>query len=473
MINRTLIRLKVVQALYSHLISRSDFHIFTEPTRNTKEAGQSFTVYCSIIALLLETAGHKILSVSFHAESENIFQPLLKNDRMLSILASSNDLKDLLRSNERHIEQPLKDLIVPMKENIAASSAYNDFIRKKQASIEDDIRFWETELNTTIKEEILSYFKSRHDFSSSAIEKGIVMVSETFKGYSDIRLTYYEAKKSLEHSLDESYRLYVGLLCLAIELTREREIQLETAKNKYLPSHEELNPDTKFIDNKFVKALRENKTAQNYISKKHIDWDTEIGLLKGLLSDILASNIYKEYMEKKTTSFSEDCELWRHLFQDVICQSDTLLEALESKSIYWNDDLYIIGTFVLKTIRSAAKDGNIKGVEILPMYKDEEDREFGIELFKDTITNQEEYRSYIDRFIKADWDLERIAFMDIVIMTTAISELINFPNIPMPVTMNEYTEIAADYSGGNSPKFVNGLLFSVAQELKKEGKINK
>lgn len=471
MINRTLIRVKVIQILYSHLISRNEFHIFTEPPRKTKESEQSFTVYYNLLALLLCVTGQKGMPSEITGKSGN---HILREDKMLAILSDSHDLKDFLRQNLSLLSSDFPSFAENAVEDISKSVAYKDLIKKRSLTIEENILFWNTILKTTVRNLALSFFKERYDFSSGAVDKGIELLSDTLKGYTDIRVTYNDARKALDNSFAESYRLYMGLLYLAVELTREREIQLEAAKNKYLPTHEELNPDTKFIDNRFVKALRDDERVKEYIDKHHIDWDTETGLLKSLLSDILNSPAYKEYMESKESSFAEDCELWKKLFREVIFQSDALNEALESKSIYWNDDLYIIGTFVVKTIRLSSKsDDGKETIDVFPMYKDEEDREFGIELFKDTAEHQEEYRRYIDRFIKADWDIERIAFMDIVIMTTAISELINFPNIPMPVTMNEYTEIASDYSGGNSPKFVNGLLFSVAQELKKEGRIHK
>ncbi len=151
---------------------------------------------------------------------------------------------------------------------------------------------------------------------------------------------------------------------------------------------------------------------------------------------------------------------------------------LEGKSVYWNDDMQVMGTFVLKTVKQAPREVHTdeKGnriIELLPMYKDDEDRRFGPELFAAAVEHRVEYRALIDKYVKADWDPDRIAFMDVVVMLTAIAELVKFPQIPLPVTMNEYTEIAADYSMPRSGQFVNGLLYSAAQDLKAEGYINK
>ena len=178
-------------------------------------------------------------------------------------------------------------------------------------------------------------------------------------------------------------------------------------------------------------------------------------------------------MSCESTDFARDCELWRTLLRTVVFPSDALAEALESRSVYWNDDLAIMGTFVLKTIKHFA--ASPKGqAPLLPIYKDEEDARFGPELFLDAIKNRELYRSYVDKFINGtSWDPERLAFMDIVILITAITELVKFPAIPLAVTMNEYVEIANYYSTPRSGQFVNGILFSIANYLRQEGKLTK
>jgi N utilization substance protein B len=178
-------------------------------------------------------------------------------------------------------------------------------------------------------------------------------------------------------------------------------------------------------------------------------------------------------MASPATSYAADCDFWRSILKNVIFTSDDLADALEEKSVYWNDDLQIIGTFVLKTIKQSANAPE-EAIKLLPQYKDAEDARFGNELFIDAIKNRETYRSYIDRLINVgNWDPERIAFMDIVIMTTAISELINYPAIPLAVTMNEYVEIANTYSSPKSGQFINGILYNVVNILREEGKTNK
>ena len=177
-------------------------------------------------------------------------------------------------------------------------------------------------------------------------------------------------------------------------------------------------------------------------------------------------------MEMESTDRAQDCEFWRKVMKSIILPSDSLIEILENGSIYWNDDLEIMGTFALKTIKqTASSEGQLK---LLPKFKDTEDANFGAKLFLDTIHNRESYRGYIDKFIDPkQWDSDRLAYMDIIIMMVAIAEIINFPAIPIPVTMNEYIEIANSYSTNRSGQFINGMLFSIVKYLRAEGIIIK
>ncbi|MDE6085978.1 MAG: transcription antitermination protein NusB, partial [Muribaculaceae bacterium] len=266
--------------------------------------------------------------------------------------------------------------------------------------------------------------------------------------------------------------LYHLLLLLPVEITQLQKQRILSAKEKYVPTSSDLNPNTRFIDNAFVKLVAESDEMADYIKARPINFDVHFPQVKQLLDSILASKVYEEYMEMETTDRAKDCEFWRKVMKSIILPSDSLIEMLENGSIYWNDDLEIMGTFALKTIKqTAAYNGPLK---LLPKFKDDEDANFGIKLFLDTIHNRETYRGYIDKFIDPkQWDSDRLAFMDIVIMMVAISEIINFPAIPIPVTMNEYIEIANSYSTARSGQFINGMLFSIVKYLRSEGIILK
>lgn len=473
MINRTLIRLKVVQMLYAYLLTRSNFHIQTKPERENAEALNAFNVYASTLELLLLITGqHGLTPQLADIRSHHGGHSILATDKLLHALAADPDLKEMetLHADTGIVEQLYEPLIGAIKE----SEIYKSYSRNTKPTADQNITFWETIISTVIKPQMERLMEGQSTFSRKAIDNGCQMAVKTLRYYADQQSLFNQAKKTLQTALDKAYELYMALLGLAVEITRLEDQQLEAAKGKYLPTPQDLNPDMKFVENRFVKCLRDNEEIADFIDKHSNYWEVENGFMRQLLSLVKESDIYKNYMAKENTTFTDDCELWRYLFQDIILPSDTLLEAMEQMNIYWNDDLYIMGTFVIKSIRQTAKSTNKEcPFKLLPQYKDEEDRNFGADLFVKAVNNQEEYRAYIDRFLKAEWDPERIAFMDIVTLTAAIAELVNFPNIPLPVTMNEYTDIAADYSTQRSGQFVNGLLFAVSEELKKEGKIFK
>ena len=283
--------------------------------------------------------------------------------------------------------------------------------------------------------------------------------------------TLSDAKKEYEKSLDKAYELYYYLLLLPVELTRLQEKRLDAAKNKYLPNKEDIFPNTKFIDNSFVKTLESCEPLQEFVKDNSLSWsDCEV-YLRLVLDKILNSEIYGEYMSKENSTFEEDAEFWRQLLKKIVFLDDDLTDALEEKSVYWNDDLNTVGTFVLKTIRKFGQ-GDYK--DLLPKYKDDEDREFADILYTRSIANMDEYMKWIDMFVQKDsWETDRLAFMDVVILLVSITELLYVPSVPIVVTINEYVEIAKDYSTAKSGQFINGILIPIINYLKSEGKLQK
>lgn len=277
------------------------------------------------------------------------------------------------------------------------------------------------------------------------------------------------AQKELLFSLEKSYELYNALLYLIVQLTTLARRRLEYGRVKLMPTVDDLTPNTRFVDNKFADLMARNKALIAYVDEKCISWDDNF--LKNMLGKIIASDIYKEYMESEDFSYKNDQEFWRKICKNVIFADDDLIALLEEKSIYWNDDLEIVSTFVLKTIkRMDMEQGGEQG--LLPMFRDDEDKDYACKLLRAVITNEKEYREMINVSIK-NWDIERIAFMDIVIMEVAIAELINFPSIPVNVTFNEFLEIAKDYSTEKSSTFINGVLDNIVAKLKTENRLLK
>ena len=279
------------------------------------------------------------------------------------------------------------------------------------------------------------------------------------------------AEKELFFSLSKAYDLYNYLLLLMVEVTKQANKRLNAAKNKLVPTKEELFPNTKFVENRFIAQLEVNKQLLEFSNNQKKTWENEADFVKTLCDKILESDIYKEYMASETSSYEEDRELWRKLYKNIIFNNIELDQVLEDQSLYWNDDKEIVDTFVLKTIKRFDEKNGAKQ-ELLPEFKDEEDQDFARRLFRRTILNADSYRHLISENTK-NWDLDRVAFMDVVIMQIALAEILSFPNIPVSVSLNEYVEIAKLYSTPKSGGFINGTLDGIVNSLKKENKLTK
>lgn len=278
-------------------------------------------------------------------------------------------------------------------------------------------------------------------------------------------MTLTTAKKELTKSLDKSYELYNALLKLMIELTDVQDLRLDEAKHKFLPTEEDLNPNMRFVENEFVKRLRADQTLADFVDDKKINWRDDELFVRLLLDKILRSEEYQEYMEMPKTSLVRDGEVWYQLMKKVVLPDENLLEHLQSMSVYYtDDDLQIMGQFVMKTIRRFEDE---EAQPTLPQYKNDDDSKFGEQLFSKAVAEMEENNSYIDQFVKTEkWDVERIALMDRVVMCTALTEIRNYPSIPVNVSLNEYIELAKDYSTPRSGQFVNGILNAVVNKLR-------
>ena len=279
------------------------------------------------------------------------------------------------------------------------------------------------------------------------------------------------AEKELFFSLSKAYDMYNYLLLLMVEITKQAEKKQSAAKNKLLPTAEELYPNTKFVDNRFIAQLEVNKQLLEFSESQKKTWENESEFVKSLCEKIMDSDIYKEYMASETSSYEEDRELWRKLYKRIIFNNEELDQVLEDQSLYWNDDKEIVDTFVLKTIKRFEEENGAKQ-DLLPEFKDEEDQDFARRLFRRTILNADYYRHLISENTR-NWDLDRVALMDIIIMQIALAEILSFPNIPVSVTLNEYVEIAKLYSTPKSGSFINGTLDGIVNALKKENKLTK
>lgn len=297
--------------------------------------------------------------------------------------------------------------------------------------------------------------------------KAVKALYSHFKSESDSLIV---SEKNLMLSIDKTYELYHQMLWLVVEVANYAENRIELGRRKHLPTPEELNPNTKFVDNRVVAALRESDALTDYLQRKKLGWVQAPELVKKLYHAMVESDYYRKYMDAPARSFKEDVKLVESFYARTVGESEALEEVLEEQSILWADDADFAVIMVLRTLddmRAAQTD-----VPLLPQYKSEDDAAFVKELFRKTLVGYGEYIGYIDKYT-SNWDVERIAFMDNLIMAAATAELLSFPSIPVKVTLDEYIEIAKYYSTPGSSVFINGVLDKIVEELTAEGRIRK
>ena len=298
----------------------------------------------------------------------------------------------------------------------------------------------------------------------------IKIVQLTYAYYQNGNKNMDSAEKELLFSLSKAYHLYNYLLLLIIAVTKEARHQVEVLTTRAKREGTE-PPSDKFAYNKFAMQLEENKMLQEFVETQKQTWDDDVEFIRKLYGQITQSDIYRHYMENQDDSYEADREVWRQLYKALVVENDDLSSLLEDKSLYWNDDKEVVDTFVLKTIKRFDPK-NKKNQELLPEYKDEEDKDFARRLFRATIMNADQYQRYMSDASR-NWDFSRLAYMDVVIMQIAIAEMLTFPAIPISVTINEFVDLAKIYSTPKSGSYINGMLDSIARYLIKEGTLLK
>ena len=278
-------------------------------------------------------------------------------------------------------------------------------------------------------------------------------------------------EKELFFCIQKAYDLYHYLLLLILEIANHAESRIEIKRNKHQPTEEDLNPNTKFVNNLVIRQLRENRHLNAYLEYKKLSWVNHPDLIKELYLFMTESETYVAYMESKERSYTEDRKFIEKLFNKIILISEDLCQVLEEQSIYWNDDIEFVISMITKTIKRFNEVAG-SSQSLMPMFKDQEDKNFAKELLRKSIVNHDELRELVKEHSK-NWDVDRIAFMDVLIMQLAITEFLYFPSIPTKVTMNEYIELSKFYSTEKSRNFINGILDKTLKDLKKSEKINK
>ncbi|HNP32598.1 MAG TPA: transcription antitermination factor NusB [Flavobacterium sp.] len=277
-------------------------------------------------------------------------------------------------------------------------------------------------------------------------------------------------EKFLLHSIDAIQDLYLIMLSSLVEIRKKEVVFLETSSKKHLATPEERNPNKKFVHNAVLQKLEESSSLSIALEKRKINnWAMNDDYILILLNEIKQSALYSNYMKTKKSSFQEDKDFVIEMFSELIAPNEKLYDYLEDHKLTWIDDIPLVNTQILKELKQVSEKEDFR---ISKLYKDQEDQEFVSSLFKKTVLNELELaKEYIDK--TPNWDAERIAELDTIILKMAICEFLKFPSIPVKVTINEYLEIAKEYSTPKSSIFINGILDNLIKEFQNENKIQK
>jgi N utilization substance protein B len=280
-----------------------------------------------------------------------------------------------------------------------------------------------------------------------------------------------QAETELMFSIGKTYDLYHHLLLLVLEVADIAGEKIDQGLQKKMPTPGDLNPQRRFVDNLLIAQLRNNVAFGKYISTKKLSWVNNSHIPRLLYSKMISWDIYQEYMNYSEHNYNSDKKFIIKLITELFSNSEDLHSNLEEQSIYWNDDIEYVSAMVEKTLKKFKVDSG-DTLSLMPLFKNEEDKEFVKILFRKAVLNSKKCSDLIDRNT-TNWEVDRIALMDILVMQLAITEIIEFPEIPVKVTLNEYIEIAKYYCTSKSSTFVNGILDNIVKEIREEGLFNK
>jgi N utilization substance protein B len=275
-------------------------------------------------------------------------------------------------------------------------------------------------------------------------------------------------EKDMFKSLDKIYELYLTILSLLNHIHHTALVIIDENKNKKLPTQQDLNPNLKFVNNFVLLELSKNKAFADVLEKRKINWQNDFDLIRKLFFDLRASDLYKNYMQNSTNSIKEDKQFLINYITEHLSTNEVLLSLFEDKNLHWADDAFVAFNSVVRNL-----DKTSDTFSLLPLLKDEkDDLEFMSTLFNRTIMYKADFKELIGKHIK-NWELDRIANMDMLLMEMALTEIVHIPTIPIKASLNEYIDISKEYSTPQSKLFLNGVLDNVVIELKRDNKINK
>jgi len=279
-------------------------------------------------------------------------------------------------------------------------------------------------------------------------------------------------KKNLLQSIDKVFEMYIWMLSLISEVVNFADDDAKERSNKHLKAAEDINPDLKILGNRFIISLSQNLDYQAAIKKYKVEWSFEPELVKTLFIILKNSPEYAEYLQKTGDTIQTDKDIIKFIFKKVILKSPLAEQVFEDKFIFWPVDKDVLQALIAKTFKNFSFDDYQKNKLAEVTGNWEEDREFIVNLFEENIRHDKDYQQLISEKTQ-NWEPERIAMMDTMLMKMAITEFLNFSSVPVKVTINEYLEISKEFSTPKSNSFLNGILDKILIDLKAAHKINK
>lgn len=292
-----------------------------------------------------------------------------------------------------------------------------------------------------------------------------------FAHYRNGDSTLEALNNELTVSIEKTYHLYHLLLQLPVEIADYSQSRIDQSKQKLLPTKEDLNPNTRFVDNAIIHQLGASSELRKYLDRNRLNWRTTPELIKKLFVRLSETTSYKEYMSKPTTTIEDDRQVVATFILKELDDYEDFIQYMEEQSIYWNDDMDLVASMVSKTIKKMTGVQADK-LPLMPMYRNDDDEDFARKLLRKTLFRHQENITLIEEYTK-NWEVDRIAAIDVLIMEMAISEIVEFPSIPIKASLNEYIEIAKYYSTEQSSTFVNGVLDKIIVSLREKGQVVK
>lgn len=302
------------------------------------------------------------------------------------------------------------------------------------------------------------------------------VIQTLFAYYKDGDKTPGTVRKELRKSFADTYDLYFVMLDFVNQLTAYAQQQLEEQVARARATHSNWTPNKRFVTNRLAQQIFDNRALRARIQEQNLSWDSGIPAVHEVYRQLLESDFYLHYMEAEKCSYEDDKRLWRQIFQNLLIDNSALDEALDEMEVVldksnWTTDADIVISYVIKTIKRFAEDSTPE-TPLLEMFDSEEELGFAMELLDHALEGHEQYEQLINSHLK-NWDADRIAYMDRVLVETALAEILHFEDIALTVSLNEYIELAKTYSGDKSYMFINGILTEIIRDMRNEGKFIK